>query len=330
MTRLLRVPARSLVLAAAVVLALPSCDEPPSGRTELLRLDLSADEFVVWQGFEHSWTHNHRWNRFGNWVEQLDDCDAARCFGMAHSAASGTSGDTATFDSALVRVTAPGVGFAQVVGEVVADDVYQPEQTWTQVGLVRVALADLPTDQAAALRDRSSYVGLLNGWDLHAEEDWSAAKPIDFALEVDLPRYVPDDDAVDVTWRAYLRMGCSTEECSVDEGYRYRIAARLVVLGWDDELTVAAPLRVGHSYNWDAPANSLGHGSNPAARELQLPPIEVSLDRAIPDGSAFAGLRAVSLHLFHWEPDIDFADQHMVEWRSTVGRSGTTASRRSS
>jgi len=51
---------------------------------------------VLWQGFHHRWTYNHRLNRHGDWVEHLErdgDRVAAR---VNHSAASGSGADEAT------------------------------------------------------------------------------------------------------------------------------------------------------------------------------------------------------------------------------------------
>ncbi|MCO4772527.1 MAG: hypothetical protein KDA24_21015 [Deltaproteobacteria bacterium] len=300
-------------------LLVSGCATPPTGETEFLRLEGSQDWFVLWQGFEHAWTHNHRWNRFGNWVEPLDDCGAARCFGAAHSAASGTSADTATFKSELVEITAPGVGFAQATGVIVASDLMNVDGIWTRAQSVRIPLADLPADQAAALRDRESFLAVLNGWDLHAEDEWAAAKPIDFALEVDPPRYVASADAIDVVWRTFLRMGCSTEECFEEGAFSYEITAQLAVIGWDDELSVGGSERFEHTYGWDAPSNPLGHGNNATAEELQLEPIEAVLPRSLPSAGSVAAMTRLVLHLFHWKEGVENVDQHMVEWRSHVG-----------
>ncbi len=312
---------RFLVVATLVALLapLPGCESPPTGDTEYLRLEGGEDRFVIWQGFEHAWAYNHRWNRFGNWIEPLDDCATARCFGAAHSAASGSGADTATFHSELAQVTAPGVGFTQATGEFTLSDVFPQEAPWTHVQTVRIPLADLPTDQAQALRDRSSLIGVLNGWDLYAESDIQAAKPIDFALEVDEPRYLPDGDVIEVRWRALLRMGCSTEECRGMPAFSYRIKAQLAVLAWDDELTVSARERFAHKYTWDAPASDMGNGNNPTAQELELAPIDATFPRVFPDGAALAAIQRVTLHLYHWKEGMDNADQHMLEWQSRVG-----------
>ncbi len=291
-----------------------------------MKLESSEDSFVLWQGFEHAWTHNHRWNRFGNWVELLEECGAARCFGVAHSAASGTSADTATFNSELAQVTAPGVGFTQATGVIVVTDLVSVENVWTRAQSVRIPLGDLPPEQGDALRDRSSLIAVINGWDLHAQDGWAAAKPIDFALEVDTPRYVASADAIDVVWRTFLRMGCSTEECFEEGAFSYEITARLAVIAWDDELAVGTSERFGHTYGWDAPSNPLGHGDNATAQELELEPIEAALARSLPEGSAVAAMTRLVLHLFHWKEGVENVDQHMVEWRSHVGAVGPDGS----
>jgi len=298
-----------LLVALLPLLLLPSCESPPTGDTEYLRLEGGEDWFVIWQGFEHDWTHNHRWNRFGNWIEPLDDCGVARCFGAAHFAASGSSADTATFHSELAQVTA----------EIVYTDVFPQPEAWTRVQAVRIPLADLPSSQADALRNRGSLAGVLNGWDLYADSGTESAKPIDFALEVDQPRYLPDEDAIEVLWRAFMRMGCSTEECRGMPTFTYRVKVQLAVLAWDDELVVSATERFAHSHTWDAPSTDMGQGDNTNAKELEVEPITASFPRTFPDGAAVAAIQRVTLHLYHWKEGIENADQHMLEWQSRVG-----------
>ena len=326
-------PARWLPLVSVVLLAsltLGSCD-PPVGETEALRLEGGQDWFVVWQGFTHAWTHNHRWNRFGDWVEEIDYClSGDRCFGLAHSAASGTSGDVADFRSDHVEVTAPGVGFGQVQDEVVVDDLFGEEHIWTRVGLARIQLEELPEWQAASLRDRDGYLAFLNGWDLFSEQGWPAAKPIDLALEVDPPHYREDEDLLEVEYRVFLRMGCSTEECSPDDSsFRYRVRPTIAVIAWDGEQVVPGQrLRIGHTFAWEAPPNSLGHGSTPGALELELDPITGSFETQLGEGVRFVAQQRLILHLFQEVEGLAFADQHMVEWRSRFGvePSGRSAS----
>ena len=314
-----------VIALAAVVLSLTGCP-PPERITEPLQIQGDEDLFVAWQGFTHAWTHNHRWNRFGNWVEARE-CDSPRCWGLVHAAASGTSEDTAAFSAHYTEVGLPGAGFHQIDSPHVISDLLGGLDPWTHVVTETVSLADLPAEQAARLRDRTDYVAWFNGWDLVSVEGERAAKPIDFAMEVTDPTYDPDSDSLQITWRAFLRMGCSTPECRPEDvAFTYRLTPRIAMLGYDDEVTVYGPQRTEHTYEWDASAHALGHGDNPDATELEPAPVQGSFDVAQPSADHVPVLTRVYMHLFHWK-DIDYVDMHMVEWRSTLqnqGRDGST------
>lgn len=314
---------RYFLLCAAAVL-LSACP-PPDRLSERVRIEGDEDLFVVWRGFTHSWTHNHRWNRFGNWVEPRE-CGSARCWGLAHAAASGTSQDTAAFTAPYTEVGLPGAGFVQVTSEHIITDLIGGTDPWTHVVNVKIPLGDLEPALAERLRRRSNYVAWFNGWDLVSAEGERAAKPIDFAMELDTPVYLKTDDAISVVWRGFLRMGCSTPECRPeDTSFTYRISPRLAILGFDDEVTVYGAQRTEHEYEWDAANHVLGHGNNDSATELEPAPVSGGFSVAEPQADHVPVLTRVYMHLFHWA-DVNYVDMHMLEWRSTLrnlGRDGS-------
>lgn len=314
---------RAGTLALTLCLLMVGCGDPPTRPTEHLRIEGSADTFTVWRGFQHRWSHNHRWNRFGNRIEEVAACpDGLRCFGAAHSAASGTSSDVALFETRYTVLEVPGVGFTTGTSTMTVSDLKGGYDLWTHVGVVEIRLGDLDPLVAERLRARANYRGLLQGWDVYSRNGWPAAKPIDFALEVGDPEFDPDSDSIHVQWRTFLRMACSSGECPSDEedpGFSYSVQAWVGVLGFDDELVVSEPVAVAHEYAWDAPKGRWGgKGNNPEAVELTLEPLSGESTSSTAAGQATPALRRVQLHLFHWREDIEQVDQHMLEWRSHV------------
>lgn len=285
-------------------------------------LEGSDDLLVVWRGFTHSWTHNHRWNRFGNWVEPVEDCAGARCYQLGHSAASGTSGDAATFTSHYTTVEAPDVGFALLESRQRVRESYGGGGLWTVVGTARI-----PEPEASLyeLQGREHYTAILNGWDLFANPESRAAKPIDFGLDVSDPVVDAATGDIIVPWRLYLRMNCTTEECpasDTDPTFDYTAVVYIGVFGYEDGLIVQAPERVAWNRAWNAPKNALGHGNDPAARELLPEPQQGRFEAIVPGASNVVAIRRVMLHLYQTIEDVPNADQHMLEWRSTVAAAG--------
>ena len=308
---------------SGLVLSIGSCTpitEPVHPPTAIL--EGSEDFLVVWRGFSHAWTHNHRWNRFGNWVEEVSDCGEGRCYQLGHSAASGTSGDAATFTSEYTTGEAPDVGFALIESKQRVREPYGGDGFWTVVGTARIAAEDAP---GFRLDKRENYASILNGWDLYANPGNRAAKPIDFGLEVSDPLVDEATDDILVPWRLYLRMNCSTEECPVEENNRifdYSVVVYIGLFGYEDALVVQGPERVRWNRAWNAPANALGHGNDSAARELLPEPQTGRFSDVVPDATNVVALRRVMLHLYHTIEGIPNADQHMLEWRSRVAPSG--------
>jgi hypothetical protein len=190
-----------------------------------------------------------------------------------------------------------------------------------------ISLSSLDPDVAANLRDREQYTAWFNGWDLLSVGD-RAAKPVDFAMEIEPPVYDSEADTISVIWRAYLRMGCSTPECRPEDlVFKYRLQPRLAVLGYDadDGVAVYGPTQTEHNYEWDAPRNPLGHGKNPDATELEPAPVTARVAVDNPTADHVPVLTRVYLHLFHWA-DVPYVDLHMVEWRSLASTLGRTDS----
>ena len=286
---------------------------------------------VVWRGFDHLWTHNHRWNRFGSWVERAPgECETVEgCWQVAHAAASGTSGDTAVFHTAYTQVSAWGVGFVAASDQVRLSAPFG-EALYIRSEEVIVPLAGRLDREALAGRER--YVVLLNGFDLGS--DGPADKPVGFFIEATDARYDVEQDALVVGWRVYLSMDCTSAECWLtakdNDRFDYDVGVELLVLAGDHQLAPTFPERIVRDYEWDAPPHilpgspgivpiPLGHGHNPQAEELDLPPLQGQIDDLPEDGKGLMGLRRLALQLSPFPGAASApADQHMLEWQSMV------------
>lgn len=210
------------------------------------------DGAVIWQGFEHHWNYNHRWNRVGSWIEPLDgECvgpvpEGSRCtFDRVHSFASGTGPDEVRAVGAWQEVRAPGVGFRS------AADLEHSVQgvDFEPVSEQRTVVIDVSDEPG--LQDRARYGALLAGWDL-LDAGEGARKPMSFGITIlGEPQYSPADQSVTIDWQLDLNQGCTTLECfNLDEHWSYTLNTRFLLVAWDDELEWTAG-RAARSSSWD-------------------------------------------------------------------------------
>ncbi len=194
---------------------LATVGDPPEPAFEVVGDALAGTppDAVLWQGFVHDWTHNHRWKRLGNLITPCDD-PAERCHQFQHGAASGTSGDRALWttqatglwrDDPLPIATTVTSFPLQIPDGVIVG--------WSELRPVELPLSTLSPGVAEALTRGPEPVGFLQGFDLvHVEG--APLKPITFLLDVVDTAIV--GDRIRWTIRSRVAMGCATGECRGD------------------------------------------------------------------------------------------------------------------
>ena len=77
----------------------------------LISIQISAqvDVGVIWMGFEHEWTYNHRLNRLGDYVSQPEFDGFEHPVKHYHTGATGLGWDEALFTSYYTVVKANGI-----------------------------------------------------------------------------------------------------------------------------------------------------------------------------------------------------------------------------
>ena len=117
---------------------------------------------VIWQGFQHRWSYNHRINRLGSYVEHTALSGSSCQADLVHTAASGTGPDTATCTDFFAKVQADDIWFQ--TGSVLIRIKTQEEA----LGLIEELV---PVDLAPELAGKDNYEVFLNGFDLIADGD---------------------------------------------------------------------------------------------------------------------------------------------------------------
>jgi hypothetical protein len=178
-----------------------------------------APPAVLWQGFHHSWTYNHRLNRLGDWIEHVEGEGDQVEASVKHAAASGSGEDDATWKSFYTVLQGQKVHFHPVdpvnVGRIILGGEEEEEQSFAKE--VRVKL---PPE----MEDREVYTVLLNGFDLASEKD--ADKLASFHLVATPP--VWDSARRELVFHVVggLNVDCDSAEC---DGYP-NLAAYLAML----------------------------------------------------------------------------------------------------
>ncbi len=231
------------------------------------------DTTALWRGFRHAWSYNHRFNRFGSWVD-VDDCGRDICdYEVGHSGASGSGKDKAAVRDAYTELSASNVEFE--TGDVTFD-IEGTEKTpkGGDADTIRVE-EEVELDVGDDIGDYEEYEVVLNGFD--ATSIGTSAKVIDFELTTsDVKR---TDDTLVFTVSADVLLDCDSFECEgrFRTGFKkqgnlivektrggklvqdvdYELDAHYLVIGGDAGDFVATPTdEIENDYAWDRCLNN--------------------------------------------------------------------------
>ena len=221
------------------------------------------DTAVLWRGFRHAWSYNHRLSRLGSWVDASCRMERpgprtapANCeYTVGHSAAAGSGADDASFRDAYTELSGEGVGFRHGVETVRLEGKEKKpgpkDQTIRGSKEVTIRLGD-------DLKNYEEYTVLLNGFDTHTESP-PAAKVIDFEIGVSDPKTVT---ATELTFevRYEVLMDCDSAECKASIGgpgkgvqdIDYPLEIRYLVVGGNESSLNVESGAVNDAYRWEA------------------------------------------------------------------------------
>lgn len=195
-----------------------------------------AQSALLWQGFNHKWTYNHRVNRLGDYILN-QGCDDDTCRAeWVHTAASGSGADMGNFDLQAVWVEWPGAQF--------------------QTGKFRLKLEGregkcIQLDTLMPICGMSPYsVLFLNGFDLVTSEGQSADKLVKFSLLTQGWKSA-GANAAQAFLNVQLEMDCSTPECpKFNQEVGYDLDIYWIAVHPATELSTNRE-RVSHEFKWD-------------------------------------------------------------------------------
>lgn len=214
----------------------------------------SGNATVLWQGFYHDWSYNHRLNRLGDWMQDIKSNDGKFQASFNHSAASGSGSDILNY---LTYFTYLRTTKARFLSSTVSTVVRGREAT-TTTKIITVK-GVLPPE----LRNYKHAVVVLNGFDLYCRSSddgqvmgtSNADKLSQLFLEVDKLKFTGDEFEFDLAIK--LGADCDSPEClnlspGDNEWFDYQLTTAYQLIAFNDDAR-STNSSLQQYYSWRKP-----------------------------------------------------------------------------
>ncbi|MCP4121294.1 MAG: hypothetical protein GY751_06035 [Bacteroidetes bacterium] len=241
-----------ILLISLIILLLFSCKKDDD---ENARIAPDPKITFIWQGFHHDWTYNHRVNRMGDWISNVDYSNGYKA-DFKHSAASGIGADECSYKTfATVLATTADIQFSS--GNV--ETILQGVEGTISESIIPVSI-DLPP-----ISDPEVVV-LLNGFDMYSRPLWmddvmgdgAADKLFHLELRPQDVNVVASANATSINFDLYAAMGadCASPECingPVSDFFDYIIEIGYQVIAGPSSVLSTTSKQVDQQYDWQQP-----------------------------------------------------------------------------
>ena len=232
---------------------------------------------MLWRGFSHSWTYNHRINRLGNYVSSLSGSPIS-----CHTAASGLGADSCFYTSYYSQIESPLVNFHEGVLKI---KLYGKEK---QLINKTVEVAIPATEN---MKNQEQYVTLLNGFDLRAIGQADKLQFLRFSIED--AYYAPAVNELRFKVNVSVVVNCQSFECSrFNQKTTYDLDIYYLIIAGEHNHLAATSHNITENYPWDRKIEST---ATPKQRT-------VNGDKEYLHANAAVGIKslAVTLDEAHW------------------------------
>jgi hypothetical protein len=221
---------------------------------------------TIWQGFHHVWEYNHRVNRMGDWIDDINlgvDYNA----NAYHSAASGIGPDKNEYTTFLTRVkTSKEIHFSNLKKEIIIQGME---------GTVEAQSFQLSVEiPATSITDA---VVLLNGFDIYARPvgseqllgDGDADKLFNLSINTSSISINPSGNTTTINFELNTTLGadCASVECSSgseNDFFDYLLTMHLQIIAGENGSLKVTSESLAQNYSWERPRNN---GSNEIFQE---------------------------------------------------------------
>ena len=251
-----------------------------------------SDRAAVWQGFDFSWSYNHRLNRFGNGITiSQHNTDKIEII-STQSASTGTGPDRGFYSTLFSFIRAPGIYSVPVSVFFTFS-----EEKGSEVSMSRTITVPPPFPDSG---EELSGIAVINGFDLISKKSAQKIKAFSIQLSEDTKNSSNQgfSSRIDVS----LAMDCKSLECAKrEETYEYLLKVDLLFIR--GSFLAHGPHLYSTAYNWDR------------KNEPTLSPTPILLEGKGDDRfpAATTAIRSLSLELRKANWFIDWANFNMID-----------------
>lgn len=236
---------------------------------------------ILWRGFTHQWSYNHRLNRLGSYIENPPLFTGFPFTAqLSHTSATGLGPDVGTYTGYYSYVAANGV---------VIESGKKDLRFSGNLGDMHTASFEVLADVSHSFALTHLHHVVINGFDIVSERQ--ADKLQMFRLSVSNGVYIPATNQIRFTVDAALLVRCQSVECNLlSDKFEYAISIHYLIFSGSQQTLFVAEQATHHVYNWDkrsevqfTPANQnivtgIGNNLYPTA-VLAFKSINITLDR---------------------------------------------------
>jgi len=234
------------------------------------------DQIVLWQGFQHAWTYNHRINRLGNFVHNQQDQLTA-----VHASATGLGADSTFYSTHFAVLEQSGLAHISGKARFVID--YKEKDYMTQQLKVRISLP-------RGFEHTDQQIALLNGFDLMTLDQ--ADKLHHLHIEMVDVHYNAEENYLALNLRADLMVDCESLECHMFRQLAiYQLDVYFTILGGTKDQFLTHPISMGQNFLWDRKENG-----KPRVQEHVKAGLSTAYQQALVGYKSFS----IELDRAHW------------------------------
>ncbi len=196
----------------------------------------SYNKALIWRGFEHRWTYNHRINRIGSHVSLKGS--EGYCM---HYSATGLGSDSTFAKTHYTYVEAPNVVFKETAIKILVNG---------QEGDLLNKSAEVYLDLDEWMQGKTHYDVLVNGFEVKSMIKADQLQLLRFLVED--PVYTQETQQIYLTANFNLVTNCRTLECELFKNQTaYELTLHLLILGFEEEAGEVRDSYTTRNYAWD-------------------------------------------------------------------------------
>ena len=212
---------------------------------------VSHHNAVIWRGFNHRWTYNHRLKRFGNYISYSGNCNNISDSILVaphgyHYSASGIGKDSTFFTSYYSCVSSPNAVFAETKVKVIISNKLKQLTSKTKTDILEFTKTSYPW-----MKNKAAYTAILNGFDMTASDLENPPDKISLLkIAVEDSLYDPVSNKFTFKVKADAVFDCQSAECTGGNDLKYEVNIYVLVVGFEKDCGAFTQNLYSNAYSW--------------------------------------------------------------------------------